>query len=192
MKRLRDGGFSLIEVLICVAVIALLATLAIPRAYAAVNTSRKNQVQAELRQIHDALSRYYMDRGHYPFKLKDLTDAGFLSPKITFKSPVSGRWYFYAVDDNRDGHRAHAFILGAPEHNASAENNLYHGHPLPAGRRPDRRAFAWLYYAGGQGMNLFADNDAGPPLNLNLPTDLSTYRNSCKPAATLPCDLITN
>lgn len=192
MDPRRDAGFTLVELLVCCAIISLLVLFAVPKAHSAANKARESQVQADLQLIHDALVRHYLDKGYYPVKLRDLTKYGYLRPNARLKSPASGKWYFYAVDDNRATSRVSAFVLGAPGTNRRNTKALYHGRPLPVGRRPDRRAYAWIQVDGEKDrLRLFADDDSSP-WSGPLPTDLSTYRSSCKPASPIPCDLVTN
>ena len=193
-------GFTLVELLVVTAVIIMLGTFAVPRAYAAINSSRETQVKKDLQAIQGALERHYLDFGYYPNKLNDLVVRGYLKAAGTFESPVGKRtgskhWYFYAVDDNRNdasrGHLARAYVLGDPGKNPGPEAHLYHGGALPKGRNPEHTARAWLVARPGTVLNLYADGDSGGPIDNNLPASLATYRTSCQGAA-LDCDLITN
>jgi prepilin-type N-terminal cleavage/methylation domain-containing protein len=194
LRRRYQHGFTLVELLVVVSVIALLAVFAIPRAYTAFNSAKQARVAKELKTIHDAVELHYAVHNYYPVKLDDLITRGYIKPGTNFKSPVSGYWYFYAVDDNRntDEFRAHAYVLGAPGRDAGEENDLYHSRPLPKGRRPDWRAFAWLYYSGAQGLNLYAAGDVGTPIDTDLPANLSDYRTSCQPGSATICDVWAN
>lgn len=191
MRHIREAGFTLVELLVCIAVIGLLAALGVPRVNEAMMTSRQAQVQADLKLIHTALAQHFLDLGYYPRKLKELKDLGYLPGKTTFESPVSSHWYFYAVDDNTHKRAAHAFVLGAPPRDAGDPDHLYHARPLPQGKPPGEVANAWIHYSD-YGLNLYAENDQGFPIDDDIPADLSDYRDSCKPASTTPCDLWTN
>jgi type II secretion system protein G len=61
-----EEGFTLIELLVVVAIIALLATFAVPKLFDAINKSKKAPGQADLQTISGALERYYMDNNTYP------------------------------------------------------------------------------------------------------------------------------
>lgn len=193
MKRAGVRGFTLVELLVVVAVVAILATLAAPKMFDAINASRQAKVERDLRTIQDALERHYTDHSYYPRKFKDLVDRGYLKRGTNFRSPVSGHWYFYAVDDNRYADSPRAYALGAPEKNAEEENDLYPGRPLPKGRNPMFNALAWLSYSGLHGLNLYTDDSAPTPIpnSSPLPVNLAHYRTSCQGASTT-CDLITN
>lgn len=197
MRYRNQGGFTLVELLVVVTIISLLAVFAVPKAVLAIAETRQARVSADLSEIQKALERHYTDLGYYPVKLNDLKTRGYLKRQTTFKHPISHYYYFYAVDDNRNdaygqATRAQAYALGAPGRDASPNNHLYHGGPLPRGYRPDHRARAWLHYDSGQGLNLYAPDDSGLPLGANLPAQLGRYRTSCQSGSSSPCDLITN
>jgi len=191
VRDLRQAGFTLVELLVCTAIIALLATLAVPRVLSAVTVAREAQVQADLKLINTALEQYFVDRGHYPVRLGVLTERGYLPRRMSLESPISGHWYFYAVDDNTDTDTAHAFILGAPPQNAGDDNDLFHEGPLPRGKWPGVRANAWVQ-SNGETLWLYSNEDQNRLPQSAVPRDLSDYRNSCKPASVTLCDLRTN
>lgn len=191
----KNQGFTLVELLVVVAILALLVSLVIPRTQAAMDSSRQAKVDADLDTIEEALERHFTDLGYYPFKLKELLDEGYLKGNVRqFKSPVSGFWYFYAVDNNRnDEHpRAQAYILGAPGRDSKRENPLHRSGPLPQGKDPNNRAWAWAENTGLTLLTLYAEDDTTPIDETITPTTHMTYRTSCQPSSTVHCDLRTN
>ncbi len=58
--RIQKSGFTLVEIMIVVAIIGLLAAIAIPSFVAARNTSRANACVNNLRQIDSAKEQYAM------------------------------------------------------------------------------------------------------------------------------------
>jgi len=202
MKRLLgERGFTLVELLVSVAVILLLTGLAAPNIHAASIRSREAQVQRDLLAIHSALERHYIDLSFYPIKLNDLIERGY-TKSSRFRSPVSGHWYFYAVDDNREDGLAQAFALGAPPKNAyrDGERKLYRAKAISEGRNPAFKARAWLRWEIKQPgdldwLRIFLkyENDWHFIYDqADLPTSLGDYRFNCRPTATTRCDLITN
>jgi len=61
MIKLREKGFTLVEIMIVVAIIAILSAIAIPNFMAARSKSRANACKANLRQIESAVEQYAMD-----------------------------------------------------------------------------------------------------------------------------------
>ena len=64
--RRGEAGFSLIEVLIALTIIALLAGVAGPRLYALFDRGKARIAQIQIGQIEAALETYRLDVGAYP------------------------------------------------------------------------------------------------------------------------------
>ena len=62
-------GFTLVELLVVLAIIATLLTLAVPRYYASIDKSKEAVLKENLWQMRDAIGKYYADRGKYPESL---------------------------------------------------------------------------------------------------------------------------
>ncbi len=59
-------AFTLIELLIVVAIIAILAAIAVPNFLEAQTRSKVSRVKSDLRTVATALESYYVDNNHYP------------------------------------------------------------------------------------------------------------------------------
>ncbi len=66
--RSRRGGFTLIEMVVAAALVALLATLALPLAELEVKRAKEQELQRALRQIRGAIDAYKqaVEEGHIP------------------------------------------------------------------------------------------------------------------------------
>jgi general secretion pathway protein G len=82
MTRHRSG-FTLVELLVVMAIIAVLLTIAVPRYYASLDRSKEVVLKENLYQMRDAIGKYYADRGKYPESL-----AALESDKYLRKVPV--------------------------------------------------------------------------------------------------------
>lgn len=77
MQR-HTRGFSLIELMVVMAIIAALVTIALPRYQGSVENARIVTLKSNLRLIRESLDRYHEDRGHAPETLDALVEAGYL------------------------------------------------------------------------------------------------------------------
>lgn len=71
MRRIRRG-FTLIELMIVVAIIGILAAVAIPNFLEATNEAKAARIQADLSAIGAAVEIYHIKNGTYPSSLAEL------------------------------------------------------------------------------------------------------------------------
>src|SRR3954468_9790163 len=62
----RQNGFTLLELLVVVAIIGLLAGYVAPRYFGQVGKSEVSAAKAQLDALEKALDQYRLDTGHYP------------------------------------------------------------------------------------------------------------------------------
>ena len=74
-KRTKgDKGFTLIELIVVIAVLGVLATLIIPKVVGVKSDAETKAMEANERIIRNALERYYLKHGEYPGDLGELVD----------------------------------------------------------------------------------------------------------------------
>lgn len=66
MKRDCQAGVTLLEVLVVLAIIVLIASLATPRLMAGFGRAKSQAAQVQITNISAALQLYYLDVGQYP------------------------------------------------------------------------------------------------------------------------------
>ncbi|WP_041432498.1 type II secretion system protein [Thiobacillus denitrificans] len=76
MRRRR--GFTLVELLVVMAIVALLLTLAMPRYFGHLESSRETILRQDLAVMRDAIDKYNGDTGRYPESLETLVEARYL------------------------------------------------------------------------------------------------------------------
>jgi prepilin-type N-terminal cleavage/methylation domain-containing protein len=89
MVKSKKSGFTLIELMIVVAIIGILAAIAIPKFAELIRKSGEGASKGNLGSIRSALSIYYGDmEGQYPAQIQGLTVAGkYLATVPNAKTP---------------------------------------------------------------------------------------------------------
>lgn len=62
----RNGGFTLIEIMVVVFILGLLVTLVAPKVIGRTDEARQTKAAVDLRAIEEALHLYKLDNGFYP------------------------------------------------------------------------------------------------------------------------------
>jgi general secretion pathway protein G len=72
------AGFTLIELIVVMLIIALLASLAVPRYFGSVQKSKDAVLKENLTLMRDALDKFYGDNDKYPAALDELVSRKYL------------------------------------------------------------------------------------------------------------------
>lgn len=73
------AGFTLVELLVVMAILALLMSLALPRYFGSVDRAREQALKQELNVVRRSLDEYYADHGQYPDNLQALVNEHYIS-----------------------------------------------------------------------------------------------------------------
>jgi general secretion pathway protein G len=65
-RRRNDAGYSLLEVLVVLSIIALIAAVVGPRLVGYLGKAKADTARIQMREIASALELYYLDNGAYP------------------------------------------------------------------------------------------------------------------------------
>ena len=77
-QRRAAGGFTLMELIIVVAMIGILATIAMPALKDTPRRAQEAVLKSDLRTFRDVIDQYHADKGHYPTTLEDLVEDGYM------------------------------------------------------------------------------------------------------------------
>ena len=73
-----SAGFTLLELIIVIAIIGILATIAMPNLRQAPLRAQEAVLKTNLRAIRDAIDQYFADTGHFPSSLEALVEEEYL------------------------------------------------------------------------------------------------------------------
>ena len=76
--RRRTSGFTLLELIVVIAIIGILATIALPALRDVPRRAQEAALKTDLRTMRDVIDQYHADKGHYPPTLEALVEAGYL------------------------------------------------------------------------------------------------------------------
>jgi general secretion pathway protein G len=77
-SKRHEDGFTLMELMIVMAIIGILATLAVPSFIGAIRSAREAVLREDLHVMRAAIDSYTMDKQKAPQSLDDLTESGYL------------------------------------------------------------------------------------------------------------------
>jgi general secretion pathway protein G len=77
MGRTR-AAFTLIELIVVMAIVSMLLALAVPRYFRSVERAKEATLKQDLSVMRDALDKYYGDAGKYPDTLEELVAKRYL------------------------------------------------------------------------------------------------------------------
>ncbi|MEA3244993.1 MAG: type II secretion system major pseudopilin GspG [Gemmatimonadota bacterium] len=89
-KPNRRRGFTLIEILVVIVVIAILATLVAPNVFQHVGTAKSTTAKSQIEMIASALDAYRLDTGAYPTTaqgLQALQEIPSIDPPTNWRGP---------------------------------------------------------------------------------------------------------
>jgi general secretion pathway protein G len=74
----RTHGFTLIELIVVFAILALLVSIAVPRYFAHIDRAKETTLKQNLGVMRDAIDKFYGDKGRYPDTLEEMVSQRYL------------------------------------------------------------------------------------------------------------------
>ncbi len=96
-------GFTLIELIVVMAIIALLLSIAAPRYIGSIESGKRAVQRQNVAVVRDAIDKFHGDQGRYPDTLQELVDKRYLREVPV--DPVTERqdWTLIAVPESDRG-----------------------------------------------------------------------------------------
>ena len=103
MTGRRRGGFTLLELLVVMAIIATLLTIAVPRYNRSLLRSREAILKQDLTTLRESIDKFYGDTGKYPPTLAVLVERHYLrSIPVDPIAKSADKWIVVNADDPED------------------------------------------------------------------------------------------
>lgn len=133
-QRDRERGFSLIEVIVMVAILTLMVSIAIPLIGTSLRITSKESTREEMENIETAINMYYQDTTELPSALTYLnTDpgvSGWDGPYITTEpnndyteDAWNNAYYYDSSYDTTGGSTANSILLYSYGHNGQDDSS---------------------------------------------------------------------
>ena len=112
LKKSRNGGFTLVELMVVVAVIAILAAIAMPQFLSAADRARTAKETADIQIIKNATQLYMIDKNvDIPPTVENLYKEGYLTEHVKTAKDKEYTITYEAVN----GGTAKAVVVKAPD-----------------------------------------------------------------------------
>ncbi|WP_245541864.1 type II secretion system protein [Uliginosibacterium gangwonense] len=121
-NKARSIGFTLVELLVVMSIVALLVSIAAPRYFNHVERAKENSLRQSLATMRDAIDKFQADRNQLPDSLDDLVAQHYLRsiPKDPYTDSAQS---WAAMPSPEDG-------TGVYDVHSGAEGNTQDGTPL--------------------------------------------------------------
>jgi len=95
-----SAAFTLIELIIVLAILSLLLTIAVPRYFTHVERTKEATLKQDLNVMRDAIDKFHGDKGRYPDSLEELVSQRYIrNVPIDPITDATGTWKVIAPPD---------------------------------------------------------------------------------------------
>ena len=115
-------GFTLIEMLVVLSLVALLLTIALPRYLGSLDKSRDVALEENLKVLRISLDRFHADKGRFPDSLDELVEHKYLRAVPVDPVTESDRSWLTQASDDPD-------VDGIADVKSGASGNAHDGRP---------------------------------------------------------------
>ncbi len=99
----RRRGFTLVELLVVMAIIGTLLTIAVPRYFRSIQRSREAVLRQDLTTLRESIDKFYGDTGKYPQTLALLVEKRYIrSIPVDPIAKAADKWIVVNAEDPED------------------------------------------------------------------------------------------
>ena len=120
----RQRGFTLLELLIVIAIIGVLTALATVSYSNAQKKARDAQRKSDLKAIQNAMEQYYADEAEYPESTADCNPGADYLPNGLPEDPRGSSWGYNYITCVSDSYKVCADLEGEGTINDGTENDF--------------------------------------------------------------------
>lgn len=78
-QQKRMMGFTLVELLVVLSILALLLSLAYPKYFSSIERAQESALKQTLNTMREGIDKYYGDTGKYPDSLEELVEKKYIN-----------------------------------------------------------------------------------------------------------------
>lgn len=119
----KRNGFTLIEMLVVLAIVALLLTVVTPRMLGQLDSAKDKVLQENLHQTREVLDKFYGDKGRYPQSLDELVEKGYL--RAVPMDPITESTSTWAIENPPVGYKGTVGNVRSGAPGAARDGSLY-------------------------------------------------------------------
>lgn len=119
----RTKGFTIIELLVSLAIVATILSLAAPRYFGNVDKAKEAVLREDLYLLRDAIDKYYSDQNKYPAALEDLVTQKYL--RSIPVDPFTQSHHSWIVTAPADGSSGAVFDVHSSAPNKARDGTWY-------------------------------------------------------------------
>ena len=127
INRRKSAGFTLVELMIVMAIIMVLAVVAVPSYIAAMRAAREAVLKEDLHVLRTAIDSFTADKQKAPQSLDDLVTEGYL--KNIPDDPMTRSKETWVVEQNTDLHSVDQTDPGIDDVHSGSQEQGSNGQP---------------------------------------------------------------
>jgi general secretion pathway protein G len=122
MQRARQG-FTLIELMVVLAVLAILASIVAPMYLDRVDDARETVLKQNLVGLRNAIDQHYRDKGRYPASLQELTTQRYV--RAIPEDPITQRTDTWVIVPAQPGQENSVFDVKSGASGRAKDGSAY-------------------------------------------------------------------